>query len=114
MASGLDQLLGALGEEFEAFEAEERSAGSEAGEESGTDRQCPSGRGQGTARGVLTTGRGALTKRGRGGRGVAVGRGAAAIAGTSWSSYVACYFHAYIAVCHGQAVSSALHMHTLR
>ena len=71
MSSGLDQLVDALGEEFEAFEAAERS-NEDAGEESGTDRQGPSGRGQGTTKAAL--GRGHSAKRGRGGKGVAAGR----------------------------------------
>ena len=73
MSSGLDQLLGALGEEFEAFEAAERS-NEDAGEESGTDRQGPSRRGQGTTK--AAPGRGYTAKRGRGGKGVAAGRAA--------------------------------------
>lgn len=73
MSSGLDQLLGALGEEFEAFEAEER-VHEDAGEESGTDRQGPSGRGQGNSK--AAPGRGHGPKKGRAGKSIALGRGA--------------------------------------
>lgn len=73
MSSGLDQLLGALGEEFEAFEAAERS-NEDAGEESGTDRQGPSGRAKGQGTSKAAPGRGHSAKRGRGGKGVAAGR----------------------------------------
>lgn len=79
MSSGLDQLLGALGEEFEAFEAEERING-DAGEESGTDRQGPSGRGQGKSKAAL--GRGCSAKRGRDIKAAPAGRAATPAGGS--------------------------------